>query len=154
MLIILFQNVLLSKEFLACNGCFGLFTKIRKWSGTRFWWTFCAWFFHKNVPYLIVYQWTTFQCHAFFSSHNIKENVLLSFYLDSWCYHKLLRFILDQALKQWLTERRRGQDGNTKIWISWEWKELFRWNKKIFHSFWKALIWWKKNVLKNSRHKL
>ena len=32
----------------------------------------------------------------------------------------------DQTLKQWLTGRNRGEDGNTKISISWEWKELFR----------------------------
>ena len=27
---------------------------------------------------------------------------------------------------------KRWEDGNTKIWISWEWKELFRWNIKVF----------------------
>ena len=26
----------------------------------------------------------------------------------------------------------KGQDGNTRVWISWKWKELFRWNKKYF----------------------
>ena len=25
------------------------------------------------------------------------------------------RFMLDQALKQWMTGRKRGEDGNTKI---------------------------------------
>ena len=25
-----------------------------------------------------------------------------------------------------------GEDGNIKIWVSWERKELFRWNKKTF----------------------
>ena len=28
--------------------------------------------------------------------------------------------------------RKRGGDENTKIWISGEQKELFRWNKKTF----------------------
>ena len=37
---------------------------------------------------------------------------------------------MGQALKEWLTGRKRGEDGNTKIWISWEQKEFFRWNKK------------------------
>ena len=37
---------------------------------------------------------------------------------------------MGQALKQWLTEIKRGEDGNTKIWISREGKELFRLNKK------------------------
>ena len=40
-------------------------------------------FFHKNVPYLILYKWTKFQCHTFLPSQNIKPNVLLSSYLDS-----------------------------------------------------------------------
>ena len=39
-------------------------------------------------------------------------------------------YFLDQALKQWLTRRKREEDGNTKIWISSEQKEIFRWNKK------------------------
>ena len=43
-----------------------------------------------------------------------------------------IRFMLDQPLKQWLTDRKRGEDGNTKIWISQERIELFRWNKKHF----------------------
>ena len=40
-------------------------------------------FFRKNVPYLILYQWTKFQCHTFFPSQDIKKNVLLSSYLGS-----------------------------------------------------------------------
>ena len=36
---------------------------------TSFWSTFSAGFFHKNVPYLILYQWTKFQCHTFFPSY-------------------------------------------------------------------------------------
>ena len=50
---------------------------------------------------------------------------------------------MDQALKQWLTGTKRGEGGNTKIWISRERKELFRWNKNACHSFWRAIIWWK-----------
>ena len=129
---IIFQNILFSKEFLACSGCFGLFTKIKKGCGTSFRCTFSVWFFHKNVPYLILYHWTKFHCHTFFSSQNIKQNTLLSSYLGNWWCHKLLRFIFEQPLKQWLTWKKRGEDGNTKIWISREQKELFRWNKKLF----------------------
>ena len=59
---------------------------------------------------------------------------------------------MDQALKQWLKGRKRGKDGNTKIWISWEWKELFRWNKKHFSYFLKGYHLVKnKNFIKN-RH--
>ena len=57
-MIILFQNILFSKEFPACNGCFELFTKIKEKSGTSSWCIFSTWFFHKNVPYLILYLWT------------------------------------------------------------------------------------------------
>ena len=32
---------------------------------------------------------------------------------------------MDQALKQWLTAEKRGEDENTKIWVSRERKELF-----------------------------
>ena len=82
-LVIFFQNILFLKEFLACNGCFGLFTKIKKRSGTTFWCTFSAWFFDKNVLYLILYQWIKCQCHIFFPSQDIKQNVLLGSYLGS-----------------------------------------------------------------------
>ena len=122
-LIIIFQNFLFSKEFPACNVCFGLFSKIKKGSGTNFWCTFFAWFFHKNFLYLILYQWTRFQCHTLFQ--DIKQNVLLS-YLDKW-WHVIIflkRFFLNQPLKQWLTGKKRADDENTKIWISWELKEL------------------------------
>ena len=78
----LFQNTLFLKEFLACNDCFWLFSKTKKGSGASFWCTFSACFFHKNVPYLILYQLTKFQCHTLFLSQDIKQNVLSS-YLDS-----------------------------------------------------------------------
>ena len=71
------------------DGCFGLFTKIRKGSDTSFWYNFLHDFFHKNVPYLILYLWTKLQCHTFFPSQKIKQNVLLTSYLDNWWYHEL-----------------------------------------------------------------
>ena len=72
-----FQNILFLKEFLACNVYFGLFSKIKKEWGTSFWNTFSAWSFHKNVPYLILYHWTNFQCHTLFPSQDMKQNTLL-----------------------------------------------------------------------------
>ena len=71
-MIILFQNILLLKEFLACNGCFGLFTKIIKRSGTSFCCTFSAWFFYKNVLYLILHLWTGFQWRIDLT-HSLKD---------------------------------------------------------------------------------
>ena len=43
---------------------------------------FCM-IFRENVSYLILYQWTKFQWHTFFLSQDIKQDVLLSSYLDS-----------------------------------------------------------------------
>ena len=39
--------------------------------------------FSKKSAFLILYQWTKFQYHTFFLSQDIKQNVLLSSYLDS-----------------------------------------------------------------------
>ena len=56
--------------------------------------------------------------------------------------------MLDQPLKQWLKRGRgkREEEGNTKIWISRERKELFRWNKKHLSNFLKGyhLVIWSK----------
>ena len=62
------------------NAVLAYFLKIKKRSGTSFWCIFSEWFFHKNISYLTLYQWTKFQCHAFFSSQDIKENVLLTLF--------------------------------------------------------------------------
>ena len=83
-----FQNVLFLKEFLACNGCFGLFTKIKKGSWTSFWCTFSPWFFHKIIPYYNL-SMDKVSMSYFFPSQDIKQNVWLSSYLDNWWCHKL-----------------------------------------------------------------
>ena len=81
------------KQFLAWNGCFWLFTKIKKGSRTGFWCIIYAWFFHKNVPYLILYQ-----CHIFFPSSDIKQSVLLSPYLDN-CWRDKFKIYLESCSK-------------------------------------------------------
>ena len=50
-------------------------------------------------------------------------------------FNTFSRFIFSQPLKQWQTGKKREKDGNMKIWISRERKELFRWNKNIFTVF-------------------
>ena len=66
-----------------------------------------------------------------------------------------LRLIFNQPLKQWSTGRERGEEGNTKIWISREQKELCRWNKKHFSWNLKGYhLVRKTNLIKNSGHKL
>ena len=77
--------------------------------------------------------------------------LLLPQLMMSW----ILRFFLDQPLKEWLTGRKRGKDKNTKTWISRERKDLFRGNKKHFSNFLKGYHLAKnKNLIKNSKHKL
>ena len=64
----------------------------------------------------------------------MKQNVieiLFTQLMTSWT----LRLIFNHPLKQWPTGRKIGKDRNTKNWMSWERKELFRWNKKHFIVF-------------------
>ena len=124
-LIILFQNILFLKEFLAYNGCFGLFTKFKKRSGTSFWCTFPHDFPIKNGLYLILYYWTKFQCHTLFLSQDVKQNVSLSSYLDSDDFINF-KIYLGSTSKAMSDREKKIEDGNTKIWISQERKELFR----------------------------
>ena len=142
-MIILFQNILFLKEFLACNGCFGLFTKIKKGSGTSFWCTFSAWFFHKNVPYLILYQWPKFQCHTFFPSQDIKQNVLLSSYLNSRWHHKFQDLSsIKLSSNGWQGEKEEKVKIQKFEYLQNE-KSFLDEIKNIFHSFWRTIIWWK-----------
>ena len=123
----------------------GYFSKIKKESGASFWCTLSAWFFRKNVPYLILYQWTKFHCHTFFLSQDIKQNMLFSSYLDSWWPHKLffIKIFLGSTSEAMADlEKKRGEDENTKNWISWK-RSFLDELKNIFQSFWRAIIWWK-----------
>ena len=85
----------------------------------------------------------------FFSFPRYQTKCVIKFLCRQLMMSQTIRFILDQPLKQWLTRRNRGEDGNTKIWISREWKELFRWNKIQFSYFLKGYYlvknkkWWK-----------
>ena len=91
--------------------------------------------------------------HLFFFSRYQTKCVIEFLFrqlMTSWT----LRFIFDHPLKQWPTGRKRGKDRNTKIWISSERKELFRWNKKHFSYFLKGYHLVKKQFDENSRHKL
>ena len=77
------QNIFFLEEFITCNGCFGLFTKIKKGVSYKiFVHSFCM-VFPQNVPSLTFYQLKTLQCHTFFPSQDIEQIVLLSSYLDN-----------------------------------------------------------------------
>ena len=131
--LIFFQIILFLSQFLACNGCFGLLTKIKKLSGTSFWCTFSAWFFLSKCSLfntqLAKYQLTKFQCHTFFPYQDIKENILLSSYLDNWWCHKLKDISSIILCSNDQQRKRRGEDGNTENLISREQKKLFRWDR-------------------------
>ena len=49
-----------------------------------------------------------------FPSQDIKQNLLLSSYLDRYDIINF-KIYLGSSSKQWLTERKRGKDGNTKL---------------------------------------
>ena len=116
--------------------------------------------------YCIVFQYKCFlfntlsidkvQYHFFFPSQDIKQNVLLSHYLNNWWRHKLEEFIFNHPLNHPLsifpssfpsrslrpTGKRWGKNRKKKIWISRGRKELFRWNKSIFHNYLRVFICW------------
>ena len=193
---ILFQNTLFFKEFLTCKGCFGLSTKIKKGSGSSFW------FFHKNVPYLIPYLSIDKDSMSYISSFSrYQTKCAIKFLIKQLMMSQTLRVIFDHHLnilwsngqpapwwsgyhycttsfnKAWtqvlrkfksssrrighsrwwgsltmvparnavkrlswvnhttkkfiiITGKKGGEDGDIKMWISQEEKELFRWNKK------------------------
>ena len=89
--------------------------------------------------YLILKQWTKFQCHTFFPSQDIKQDVLLSSYLDSqWnnLYHNGW-----QGEKEEKTEIQKFEyleNGKSTL------DEIIN----IFYSFWRAIIWLKINFFK------
>ena len=142
-MIIPFQKISFLKEVLACNGCFGLFTKIKKGSESSFWCTFWAWFFHKNVAYLILYQWAKFQCHTCFPSQGIKPNKLLSSYLDSW-RHINFKIYLGSSSNETADreKKKRGKMETQKIKYLENEKSFLDEVKNILHSFWRGIIWW------------
>ena len=71
------------KIFLHAVAVSSYLAKLKGGLGLAFGFYFLYDFFHKIVPYLNLYQWTKFQCHTLFLSQDIKQNVLLSSYLDS-----------------------------------------------------------------------
>ena len=116
-------------SFLHAMTVLGYLPKLKEGLGLAFGAHFLYDFFHKNVFYLILYQWAKFQCHAFPRYQTI---YVIEFIFTQLMMSQTIRFMLDQPLRQWLTGRKKGEDGNTKIWVSRERKELFRWNKKRF----------------------
>ena len=120
-----------------------LFSEITNRSRISFWCTFSSWFFHKNVPDLIFYQLTKFQCHKFSPSHDIKQNVLLSSYLDNWWHH--LKIYLRWSSKAMADrEQKNGKTNIKKCEYLESEKRFLNEIKSIFLNYLRATIWWKK----------
>ena len=77
---------------------------------------------------------TKFQCHIFFTSEDIKPNLLLSSNLDNWWRHK-----------QSSTKNRRGKDEGKKERQKFEYlknkKSFFDELKNIFHNYLMVIIY-------------
>ena len=133
-----FRNILPLKEFLARNLYFGLFREIEKESGTSFWCTFSAQFFHKNDSYLIQsLDKVSMSDLISFSQYEIKYDIKFLFrqLLTSWTF-------LDHLLKQWLTGGKRGKMKIQKFEYLENGMSFLDVIRNIFHSFSRVIIWW------------
>ena len=83
----------------------------------------------SKIPLLVICCMTIFDdiynIKLFFSYS--KTYICKFMQVNSW-HHTLFHF----HLFFWIWKVWKGRGKNTKIWISWEWKDLFRWNKKHF----------------------
>ena len=88
-------------------------------------------------------QWPKFQCHTFFPSQDIKQNVLLSSYLNSWWRHKLQDWSwIKLSSNGWQGEKEGKVEIQKFEYLNNE-KSFLDEMKNILHSFWRAVIWWK-----------
>ena len=103
-----------------------------------------AWFFHNNVPYSILYRsMDKVQMSHLISFSRYQTECDIKFLFRQLMSSWTLRFLLRSTSKAMADSEKKREDKNTKIWMSREWKELFRSIKSIFHSFWRPIILWK-----------
>ena len=106
-----------------------------------------------NFPYAFSIRMFLIQYSINWASFNIR---LLDI-SKNICFFKVclinwwLRFIFDHLHEQWLTGRKKGKVGNTKVWILGNKKSFLDEIKIVFRSFWDLSFGEKKNY---SRHKL
>ena len=83
----------------------------------------------RKIPLLVIYYLTKFN-----DVYNVKwflsysKNYVCKFMQANSWHHELFHF----HLPFWIWKMWKRREKITKIWISWERKELFRWNKKHF----------------------
>ena len=84
-----------------------------------------------KISLLVIYYLTKFWlCNIKWFLSYSKNYICKFMQANSW-HHKLFHFYLPF----WVWKVWKGREKNTKIWISREPKELFRWNKKHFTYF-------------------
>ena len=81
--------MLFLEQFLAYSGCFRLFTKTKKGCRTSFWCTCSGSSFHEKRSLLNTLSINKVQCCIFFPSQDIKQDALLSSYLENCLRHML-----------------------------------------------------------------
>ena len=86
---IVFQNILFSKKFIACSGCFGSFTKTKKGLGIFF-----------TIPFFLLK----------ISKKKKKKCVIKFLFRQLMPSNNALRFIFVHPIKQWLTgDEKKGR---------------------------------------------
>ena len=87
-------------------------------------WLFRLWNKFRKIPLLSDQVWWC-NIKRFLS---YSKNYIFKFMQGNLWHHELFHF----HLPFWIWKVRKGREKITKIWISRELKELFRWNKKHF----------------------
>ena len=105
--------------------------------------TFSAWFFfHKNVPYLILYQLTKFQRHNFLFlkiSNKMCYQVLIYITDDV----KNVKIYLRSSSKA-MTDKEKDEKTEIQNFEYLEIKDSFLDEiKSIFHNYLRTITWWK-----------
>ena len=115
--------------------------------GLKIYVRYCSFFCHSNlrwetggfelastitlvfkIPLLVIYYLTKFDDVTQSGFWVNSKNYIFKFRQANLWYHKLFHL----HLPFWIWKVWKGREKITKIWISWEQKELFRWNKKLF----------------------
>ena len=120
--------------------CFGLFTKFKKGRGISFWYIYFTCVFHKNAPYLILYQMTKLQCNIFWQ--DIKKMICIKFLFTQLMTSYTLRFIFSYPLSNWTREGNEGKSKIQKFAYLENEKNFLDEVKSIFHNYFNAVICW------------
>ena len=140
-MIILFQNILFLKEFLACNGFFGLFTKVKKGSGNSLWYTH----FLHDFPIKMFLIWYSINGQSFnvipFFILKISNKMFFKFIFRQLMTCKLedLSWISSKLMADRKKKERKMEIQNFKYLENK--KSFLDEIKNMLRSFWRTIIW-------------